>query len=73
MFRVRQYKLAARDYLEREILSSKHCECKYCGKVGINKQELEKSGFSTTNKDVDWWRISEKWSKIEVILERDDC
>ena len=61
------------DYLEREILSSKHCECKYCGKVGIIKRELEKNGFNITNWDADWWRISEKWGKIEVIPERDDC
>lgn len=71
--RIRQYKLASRNYLFR-LLDQLHenCDCIYCGKIKLIRSELRKNGFGTFNKTVEWWRITEAATEISVLPEIDE-
>ena len=66
-----QHKLVTRSFLIDLIsnLTNWSCGCNYCYKVSLIKLELEKNHFDTTNKNSEWWRITEKWGEITVVHE----
>ena len=53
---VQFYKFVGRDFLTRMIAKlNKEFECKHCIKMRANKEELDRSGFDTFNKEVKFW------------------
>ena len=52
---VQFYKLVGRDFLTRMIANLNECACKHCIKIRANKYELDRSGFDTFNKEIEFW------------------
>ena len=74
--RVENYKLVTREYFYRLLGQlNEDCDCfncKYCIRSKTIKAELQKSGFRTFNKSIDWWRISETSTTLTVLPEIDE-
>ena len=71
--RVEHYKLVTRQFLYRLLDQlNEDCDCfncKYCTRL---KAELHKNGFRSSNKSIDWWRISETLTTLTVLPEIDE-
>ena len=75
--RIKNYKLVTRRWLDKNLellekITIPPCECKYFKLWETLKVELEKSSFNTTNKAIDWWRITESWGTISATPELDE-
>ena len=74
--RVVHYKLVTRQYLYRLLDQlNEDCDCfncKYCAKLKTIKAEVQKNGFVTFNKSIEWWRISETLTTFTVLPEIDE-
>ena len=74
--RVENYKLVTRQYLYRLIDQlNEDCDCfncKYCIRLKTIKAELQKNGFQTFNKSIEWWRISETSTTLTVLSKIDE-
>ena len=69
--RVKQRQPVSRDFLKCLILQSRTvCDCKYCGKIKLIKQQLKRT-VTETNKSCEWWRVIEKWVEITVVPVRE--
>ena len=69
--RVENYKLVTRQYLYRLLDQlNEDCDCfncKYCIRLKTITSELQKNGFGTFNKSIEWWRISETSTTLTVL------
>ena len=62
------YNLDRRDFLTRIIENlNMECECKYYIKIQANKEELDRSGFDTFNKEVKFLGIVEGVFNVIVV------
>ena len=65
---VKHYKIVGRGFLTPRMLSNfEDRDCKYCCRIRILKFEIERSDFETFNKDVKWWRITEKSVENRIV------
>ena len=64
------YKLVGRTYFRRLLdQTNENCacyNCSYCIRGNKIRLELYKNGYQTFNKDVQCWKVTENYEKVEV-------
>ena len=74
--RVENYTLVTRQYLYRLLNQlNEDCDffnCKYCIRLKTITSELQRNGFGTFNKSIEWWRISETSTTLTILPEIDE-